>query len=117
MNNQNLINKIILEGELLRGSYSKTNKSIYFAKLKQERKVVNFKWIDYFSIYVLSPLSKKIAKILETDPSPHVIIEGELHNNVSKKTHELRSSILVKKIIDLSDNNKRENNNKDIIKE
>ena len=38
-----LVNKVIIEGNIVNGSFSTSNKFIYFAQLKQERKLVNFK--------------------------------------------------------------------------
>ncbi len=96
-----LINKVIIEGNIVNGSFSASNKFIYFAQLKQERKMVNFKWDDYFSIYALSPLSKQLAKIVEKNPNAHVVIEGELHTKISKNK-DLYTRILVNKILDVS---------------
>ena len=38
-----IINKVTLEGNIVNGSFSKTNQYIYFAKIKQERKMINYK--------------------------------------------------------------------------
>lgn len=104
-----LINKVIIEGNIVNGSFSASNKFIYFGQLKQERKMVNFKWDDYFSIYALSPLSKQLAKIVEQNPNAHVVIEGELHTKISKNK-DLYTRILVNKILDVTTDEKITNN-------
>ena len=38
-----VINKVTIEGNIVNGGFSKTNKYVYFAKLKQERKMINYK--------------------------------------------------------------------------
>lgn len=117
MNSQKLINKVILEGEIIKGNFSKNNNSIYFARLKQARKVVNFSWVDYYSIYALAPLSKKLSEIAEKGNATNAIIEGELRTHASKTTQEVYTSILVNKIIDINEqqtnNNNKEESNKE----
>ncbi len=100
-----VINKVTIEGNIVNGGFSKTNKYVYFAKLKQERKMINYKWVDYFSIYALSPLSKKLSEIVEKDPNAHLIIDGELHTKINKNK-DLYTRILVNKIINANDKNK-----------
>ena len=99
-----VINKVTIEGNIVNGGFSKTNKYVYFAKLKQERKMINYKWAAYFSIYALSPLSKKLSEIVEKDPNAHLIIDGELHTKINKNK-DLYTRILVNKIINVNDKN------------
>lgn len=105
------INKVTLEGNIVNGSFSKTNQYIYFAKIKQERKMINYKWVDYFSIYAMSPLSKQLAEIVEKDQNAHIIIEGELRTKMSKNKN-LYTRILVNKIIKVDDQIQQENQTK-----
>lgn len=106
-----IINKVTLEGNIVNGAFSKSNQHIYFAKIKQERKMMNYKWVDYFSIYAMSPLSKQLAKIVEKDPNAHVIIEGELRTKISKNK-DLYTRILVNKIIKIDDQNQQKDSTK-----
>ncbi len=99
-----VINKVTIEGNIVSGGFSKTNKYVYFAKIKQERKMLNYKWVDYFSIYALSPLSKKLSEIVEKDPNAHLIIDGELHTKINKNK-DLYTRILVNKIIETNHTN------------
>lgn len=97
-----LLNKVIIQGELVNGSFGKSNDHVFFAQIKQERKMINFTWIDYFSIYALSPLSNKLAEIMKTNPNSTIIIEGELHTKITKPSNEVKMRILVNKIVDVS---------------
>ncbi len=100
-----VINKVMIEGEIVNGSFSKNNEHVYFAKIKQERWMINYKWVDYFSIYALSPLSKQLSEIVEKDPNAHLIIDGELHTKISK-SKDLYTRILVNKIIKVDNESK-----------
>lgn len=101
-----IINKVTLEGNIVNGAFSKSNQYVYFAKIKQERKMINYKWVDYFSIYAMSPLSKQLAEIVEKNPNAHVIVEGELRTKMSKN-NDLYTRILVNKIIRVDDENQQ----------
>ena len=101
-----VINKVMIEGDIVNGSFSKSNKYVYFAKIKQERRMINYKWVDYFSIYALSPLSTQLSKIVEKDPNAHLIIDGELHTKISKNK-DLYTKILVNKIIKVDNKTKK----------
>lgn len=103
MSSSKQINKVIIEGELIRGSYSEASKNTYFATLKQERKTANYKWADMYSVYALSPISKTLAKIVENNPNCHVVIEGELRTHYSEKKKVSITSILVNKILDTTE--------------
>lgn len=103
MASSKLINKVIIQGELNRGSFSESSKNVYFATLKQERKTGTYKWADMYSIYALSPLSKKLSEIVEKSPNSQVIIEGELRTHYSEKKKIAITSILVNKILDITE--------------
>ena len=68
--------------------------------------MINYKWVDYFSIYAMSPLSKQLAEIVEKNPNAHVIVEGELRTKMSKN-NDLYTRILVNKIIRVDDENQQ----------
>ncbi len=102
------INKVIIEGDLIRGSYSEASKTTYFATLKQDRKAINYQWTDYYSVYALAPISKTLANIVEKNPNTHVVIEGELRTHYSKKKKDSITSILVNKVMDTSDSSKKD---------
>ncbi|MDD6144707.1 MAG: DUF3217 domain-containing protein [Mycoplasmataceae bacterium] len=109
MESTNLINKVIIEGDIVRGSFGSNDNPTYFCTIKQERNAIRFKWINYFSIYALPPLANHLAKIVADDPHAHIIIEGELRTHISKKSQDPKTSILVNKIVNVSTNNQTVN--------
>ena len=103
MNAVRMINKVIIEGDIVRGSYGNNNNPTYFCTIKQERKAIKFQWTNYFSIYAIPPLASELAKIVETNPHAHIIVEGELRTHISKKNQDPKTSILINKIVNVSD--------------
>lgn len=102
-NNAKPINKVLIEGDIVRGAYAENNDKVFFATLKYTRKLLNSNWVDYYQIYALSPLCKQLAKLYESKPNAHVVIEGELRTRISKKHKDSKPiiGILVNKIIDI----------------
>ncbi|WEK83307.1 MAG: DUF3217 domain-containing protein [Mycoplasma sp.] len=105
------INRVLIEGKIIRGNYSTESHDVYFATVEQQRKYIKFGWNDYFSIYALSPLSKELAHLVEQNKQPIITVEGELRTRALKSSKEVITNILVHKIINVryEDNQVTEN--------
>lgn len=95
-----MINNVKIEGEVVNGSWGKSEEAGYFLIIKQTRKVSKFTWVNYFSLYANKPLAEKIAEIVEKNPHAHILVEGTLRTYHSKKTGEWKTTILIQKILD-----------------
>ncbi|MDR1234834.1 MAG: DUF3217 domain-containing protein [Mycoplasmataceae bacterium] len=94
-----MVNKVLIEGQVVRSTWGQTKDSGFFVTIKQERKVNKFTWANYFPLYANHPLAKDLAAIVEKNPNAHITVEGQLRTYHSKKTNEWKISIQVEKII------------------
>jgi hypothetical protein len=92
-------NKVLIDGQIVKSTWGKTKESGFFVTIKQERKVNNFTWANYFPLYANHPLADQLAKIVDTNPNAYILVEGQLRTYHSKKTGEWKISIQVDKII------------------
>lgn len=95
-----MINKVTIEGIVVRSTWGKTKDSGFFVTIKQERKVNNFVWSNHFSLYANQPLAKKLADIVEKNPHAHITVEGQLRTYHVKGTDQWKITIQVEKIIE-----------------
>ncbi len=103
-----MINKVIIEGDVVRSSWDKTAKNSFFITLKQERKFGQFSWSSYFSCYCNNPLATQLAKLVDENSDLHITVEGRLRTYHSKKTNEWKTTILIEKILENSSNKQSE---------
>ncbi len=97
-----MINKVLIEGDVVRSTWGKTAQNGFFITLKQERKFGEFAWSSYFSLYANKPLANQLAKLVEENPNVHITVEGRLRTYHSKKSNEWKTTILIEKILDSS---------------
>lgn len=97
-----MINKVLIEGDVVRSTWGKSAQNGFFITLKQERKFGEFAWSSYFSLYANKPLANQLAKLVEENPNVHITIEGRLRTYLSKKNNEWKTTILIEKILDSS---------------
>lgn len=81
-----MINKVLIEGDVVRSTWGKSTQNGYFITLKQERKFGEFTWSSFFSLYANKPLANQLANLIEKNPNLHITIEGRLRTYLSKKT-------------------------------
>ncbi|MDR0985983.1 MAG: DUF3217 domain-containing protein [Mycoplasmataceae bacterium] len=94
-----MLNKVVIEGDVVRSVWGKGENAGFFVTIKQERKVGKFTWSNYFSLYANQPLAKELADIVEKNANAHIAVEGQLRTYHSKKTNDWKVSIQVDKII------------------
>jgi neutral trehalase len=94
-----MTNKVLIDGHIVKSTWGKTEESGFFVTIKQERKVNNFTWANYFPLYANRPLADQLAKIVEKNANAYIMVEGQLRTYHSKKTGEWKISIQVEKII------------------
>ncbi|MDR1991867.1 MAG: DUF3217 domain-containing protein [Mycoplasmataceae bacterium] len=99
-----MLNKVLIEGQVVRSTWGKTKDAGFFVTIKQERKVNQFTWANYFPLYANQPLAKDLAAIVEKNPNANITVEGQLRTYHSKKTNEWKISIQVEKIIQNEEN-------------
>jgi hypothetical protein len=83
-----MLNKVVIEGQVVRSTWGQTKDSGFFVTIKQERHVNQFTWANYFPLYANQPLAKDLAAIVEKNPNAHIVVEGQLRTYHSKKTDE-----------------------------
>lgn len=108
LSNSKPINKVLIEGDIVRGAYAENNDKVFFATLKHTRRLLSSNWVDYYQIYAISPLCKEVAKLYEENPNAHVVVEGELRTRISKnhKSSKPVVGILINKIINIESSQK-----------
>lgn len=93
------MNKVLIDGHVVRSMWGKGENSGFFVTIKQERKVNKFTWTNYFSIYANQPLAKDLADIVEKNNNAYIAVEGQLRTYHSKTDNTWRTTIHAEKII------------------
>jgi hypothetical protein len=93
------MNKVLIDGNVVRSTWGKGENAGFFVTIKQERKVNKFTWANYFLIYANQPLAKELSNIVEKNPNAYIAIEGQLRTYKDKTTSVYRTTIHAEKII------------------
>lgn len=93
-----MVNKVFLEGQVVRSTWGEARDSGFFVTIKQERKIGKFTYTDYFSLYANRPLAAELAKLIDISKDKIISIEGAL-KTYRAKNGEWKTTIQVEKII------------------
>ncbi|MDR0545649.1 MAG: DUF3217 domain-containing protein [Mycoplasmataceae bacterium] len=93
-----MLNKVIIEGIVARSQWGKEEKKCFFVTIKQERKVNNYTWASYFSLFANQPVADQLAEIVEKNQNAHITVEGSL-KTYRAKDNTYKTTIQVEKII------------------
>lgn len=93
-----MINKVIIEGVVARHQWSKDDKKCFFVSIKQERKVNNYTWASYFSLFANQPIADELANIVEKQENARITVEGSLRT-YRAKDGLYKTTIMVEKIL------------------
>ncbi len=91
-----MLNKIVLEGEVIRTSWGSDESKGFFVTIKQVRKFGNFQQTDNFNIFANKPFANELEK--NAIVGKNLAIEGVLRTYKSKNG-ESKVSIEVTQII------------------
>ncbi len=91
-----MLNKIVLEGEVIKTSWGSGESKGFFVTIKQVRQFGNFKLTDHFNLFANKPLADELEK--DATIGQNLAIEGILRNYKSK-TGERKVTVEVTQII------------------